>query len=65
MHARPAGDNFCDEHGNGMKPAIVADCNMHIGYVDEAHRMTNSYSLDLEMDKETRMSTFSAFINDD
>jgi hypothetical protein len=31
--------------GNAIKPAIVADYNMHMGYVDKADRMTNSYSI--------------------
>ncbi|PNF17185.1 hypothetical protein B7P43_G06584 [Cryptotermes secundus] len=45
MHAPPAEGNFCDEHRNAIKPAIVADYNMHMGYVDKADRMTNSYSI--------------------
>jgi hypothetical protein len=28
-----------------IKPAIVANYNMHMGYVDKADRMTNSYSI--------------------
>jgi hypothetical protein len=41
----PAADgNFCDEHGSAIKPTIVADYNMHVGHVDNADRMTNSYS---------------------
>jgi len=35
--------NYCDEHGNAMKPAIVADYNRHMGYVDNTDRMANSY----------------------
>jgi hypothetical protein len=42
MHAPPAEGNFCDEHGNAIKPVIVADYNKHMGYVDKADRMTNN-----------------------
>jgi hypothetical protein len=45
MHCPPAEGNFCDEHGNAIKPAIVADYNAHMGYVDKADRMANSYSI--------------------
>jgi hypothetical protein len=41
MHCPPAEGSFCDEHGNAIKPAIVADYNMHMGYVDKA----DSYSI--------------------
>jgi hypothetical protein len=30
---------------NAIKPAIVADYNKHMGYVDKANRMINSYSI--------------------
>jgi hypothetical protein len=45
MHCPPAEGNFCDEHGNAIKPAIVADYNAHMGYVDKADRTANSYSI--------------------
>jgi hypothetical protein len=45
MHCPPAEGNFCDEHGNAVKPAIVADYSTHMGYVDKADRMANSYSI--------------------
>jgi hypothetical protein len=45
MHYPPAEGNFCDQHGNAIKPAIVADYNAHMGYVDKADRMANSYSI--------------------
>ncbi|XP_023722709.1 piggyBac transposable element-derived protein 4 [Cryptotermes secundus] len=45
MHSPPAAGNFCNEHGNAIKPATVADYNKHMGYVDKADRMTNSYSI--------------------
>jgi hypothetical protein len=45
IHASPAEGIFCDEHGNAIKPATAANYNRHMGYVDEADRMTNSYSI--------------------
>jgi hypothetical protein len=45
IHDPPAEGNFCDESGNALKPAIVADYNRHMGYVDKGDRMTNSYSI--------------------
>ncbi|PNF42631.1 hypothetical protein B7P43_G01270 [Cryptotermes secundus] len=45
MHSPPAEGSFCDEHGNAMKPAIVANYNKHMGYLDKADRMANSYSI--------------------
>ncbi|PNF30391.1 hypothetical protein B7P43_G13252, partial [Cryptotermes secundus] len=44
MHCPPAEGSFCDEHGNAIKPATVADYK-HMGYVDKADRMANSYSI--------------------
>jgi hypothetical protein len=44
IHNPPAEGNFCDESGNALKPAIVADYNRHMGYVDKGDRMANSYS---------------------
>jgi len=43
IHDPPSKGNFRDEHGNAIKPAIVADYNRHMGYVDKADRMANSY----------------------
>jgi hypothetical protein len=45
IHDPPAEGNFCDESGNALKPAIVADYNRHMGYVDKGDRMANSYSI--------------------
>ncbi|PNF43126.1 hypothetical protein B7P43_G18025 [Cryptotermes secundus] len=45
MHSPPAEGNFCGEHGNATKPAVVADYNKHMGYVDKADRMANSYGI--------------------
>jgi len=44
IHDPPSKDNFRDEHRNAIKPAIVADYNRHMGYVDKADRMANSYT---------------------
>ena len=44
IHDTPREGNYRDEHGNGIKPAIVADYNLHIGHVDNADRMANSYT---------------------
>jgi hypothetical protein len=35
IHQPPAEGNFCDDHGNALKPAIVQECNKHMGYVDK------------------------------
>ena len=42
IHDPPSKGNFRDEHRNAIKPAIVADYNRHMGYVDKADRMANS-----------------------
>jgi len=31
LHSPPLEDNFCDEHGKAMKPAIIQDYNRHMG----------------------------------
>jgi hypothetical protein len=36
----PAEGNFCDEHGNALKPATVQDYNRHTGYVDSSDCLT-------------------------
>ena len=43
IHDPPREGNYCDEHGNAIKPAIVADYNRHMGYADNTDRMANSY----------------------
>ena len=40
----PTEGNYRDEHRNTIKPAIVADYNRHMGHVDNADRMANSYT---------------------
>ena len=44
IHDPPREGNYCDKHGNAIKPAIVADYNRHMGYVDNTDRMANSYT---------------------
>ena len=43
IHDPPREGNYRDEHGNAIKPANVADYNRHMGHVDNADRMANSY----------------------
>jgi hypothetical protein len=45
IHNPPVEGNFCDEHGNTIKPYIVEQYNRHMGYVDKGGRMANSYSI--------------------
>jgi len=54
IHDPPREGNYRDEHGNAIKPAIVADYNRHVGHVDNSDRMANSYTaspLNMEVDK--------------
>jgi len=44
IHNPPREGNYCDEHANAIKPTIVADYNHHMGHVDNADRMANSYT---------------------
>ena len=44
IHDPPREGNYRDEHGNAIKPAIVADYNHHMGHVDNADRMADSYT---------------------
>jgi len=43
-HDPPTEGNYCHEHGNAIKPAIVADYNRHTGHDDNVDRMANSYT---------------------
>jgi len=45
MHHPPAQGNFCEKHGNALKPAIMQDYNRHTEDVDRSDHMTNSYSI--------------------
>ena len=44
IHNPPREGNYCDEHGNAIKPTIVADYNRHMGHIDNADGMANSYT---------------------
>ena len=44
IHDPPREGNYRDEHGNAIKPAIVANYNRHMVHVDNADRMANSYT---------------------
>jgi hypothetical protein len=44
IHDPPWEGNFFDEHGNAIKPVIVADYNRHMGYVDKGDRMASIYT---------------------
>ena len=43
IHDPPREGNY-HEHRNAIKLAIVADYNRHMGHVDDADRMANSYT---------------------
>jgi hypothetical protein len=42
IHDPPIEGNYRDEHGNAIKPAIVADYKHHMRHVVNADRVTNS-----------------------
>jgi len=46
MGPPPAEGNFCDNSNHPMKPQIVERYNQHMGFIDIADRMANSYSMD-------------------
>jgi hypothetical protein len=45
MHRPLAEGNFCDEHGDALKPAIVQDYNMHMRFLEKCDCVTNTYSI--------------------
>jgi hypothetical protein len=45
MHHPPAEGNFCDEHGNTLKAAIIQGYNRHMGHVDKTDHITNCYPI--------------------
>jgi hypothetical protein len=56
MHNPPAAeDNFFDRYGNALKPQIVQYYNQHMGYVARGDRMTNSYSIQRQTWKWTKI----------
>ena len=44
IHDSPREGNYRNEHGNSIKPVIVADYNRQMCHVDNADRMANSYT---------------------
>lgn len=44
MHVQPAGSNF-KEGEKIVKPVIIEDYAIQMGYVDVSHKMANSYSI--------------------
>ena len=58
MYSPPLEGNFCDDHGKAMKPAIIRDCNRHMGYVDKSDRMTNYYCVSRWTRKRTKKLFF-------
>jgi len=58
IHDPPREGNYHDEHGNAIKPAIVADYNRHMGHVDNADRMANSYTASRRTWKWTKKTLF-------
>jgi len=45
MHAPPVEGNFTDESGQAIKPRVVEDYNVYMGFVDKSDRMVNSYGI--------------------
>jgi hypothetical protein len=48
-HDPPPNDNFCDEQGNSIKPAITQDYNRHVKLACKGDRMAKKL-LDTMMD---------------
>ena len=58
IHVPPREGNYRDEHRNAIKLAIVADYNRHMGHVDNADRMANSYTASRQTWKWTKKLFF-------
>jgi hypothetical protein len=43
IHDPPREGNYCAEHRNVIRTAVVADYNRHMGHVDNAYKRTSSY----------------------
>ena len=54
----PREGNYADEHSSAIKPAIVADYIHHMGHVDNADRMANSYMASHRTWKWTKKAVF-------
>jgi hypothetical protein len=50
-HSPQLQNNFCDEHGQAEKPAILQDYKRHMRYVDTSDHITNTYSLSRRKNK--------------
>ena len=61
IHDPPADGNFCDNNGKAIKPQIVADYNLHMGYVDKGDGMTETYSINRRTWKWTKKLFFHLF----
>jgi hypothetical protein len=42
IRALPAEENFRDDTGNAVKPLVIEDCNIHMGYMDRSDQMATS-----------------------
>jgi len=58
IHDPPTESNYRDEHGNAIKPAIVADYNRHMRHVDNSDRLANSYTASRQTWKWTKKLFF-------
>jgi len=58
IHDPPREGNYRGEHGNTIKPAIVADYIRHMEHVDNADRMANSYTASRRTRKWTKKLFF-------
>ena len=58
IHDPPTEGNYRDEDGNSIKLAIVTDYNRHMGHVDNADRMANSYTASRRIWKWTKKLFF-------
>jgi hypothetical protein len=57
MHHPPAEGNFCNEHGNDLKPAIVQGCNRHMGHADKSDHIMK-HLLHQQMDVEVYKKSY-------
>jgi len=58
IHNPPREGNYHDEHGNAIKPAIVADYNCHMVHVDNSDRLANCYTASRQTWKWTKKLFF-------
>jgi hypothetical protein len=58
IYDRTREGNYRDEHGNAIKPTIVANYNHHMGHVDSTDRMANSYMASCQTWKWTKKLFF-------